>query len=134
MGIVEPQRNANGTRGFTLIEMMIVISLMLILISIAVPMYTRAIVRAREAVLRQNLFTLRELIAQYTMDKQKSPQSLEDLVAAQYLRRIPVDPLSNQNDWLVDEEQDPTQPDRGISDVRSGFNGTSADGSAYSSW
>ena len=113
---------------------MIVISLIVILISIAVPAYCRAIQRAKEAVLHQNLFTLRQVISQYTMDKQKPPQSLDDLVQAHYLKRIPADPLSNQSDWIVEEEEDPIQQEQGIADVRSGFSGTSTDGTAYSSW
>jgi general secretion pathway protein G len=114
--------------------MMVVISLILILVSIAVPLYNRAIQRARKAVLRQNLFTLRQVISQYTLDKQRAPLSLDDLVKAHYLRHIPVNPLSNQEDWLVEEEEDPIQQEREISDVRCGFNGTSSDGTPYESW
>jgi general secretion pathway protein G len=125
-------------KGFTLIELMVVISIILILISIAVPIYNQSILRAREAVLKQNLFTMRSVINQYTEDKEKAPQSLEDLVSAGYLKQIPVDPFTGSRDsWAVDQEDvllsvDQTQP--GISDVHSGSNLTSSDGSAYSSW
>jgi general secretion pathway protein G len=133
-GNLEQRHKTCRSDGFTLIEMMIVISLILILVSIAVPIYNRSILRAKESVLRQDLFTLRQVISQYTMDKQRAPQSLDDLVQAHYLKHIPVDPLSNQNDWLVEVEEDPIQQEQGISDVRSGFNGASTDGTAYLSW
>ena len=113
---------------------MIVISMILILISIAVPMYNRSILQAKEAVLRQNLFTLRQVISQYTMDKRRAPQSLDDLVQSHYLKHIPMNPVSNQADWLLEEEEDAIQQEEGISDVRIGFNGTSTDGTPYSSW
>src|SRR6266704_1533074 len=94
----------NRSRGFTLLELMIVISIMLILVSIAVPQYTSSIKRARESVMRQDLFTLRSLISQYTLDKQKAPQSLEDLIQANYIKQIPIDPFTSKNDsWTVDQ-------------------------------
>jgi general secretion pathway protein G len=125
-------------RGFTLIELMVVISIILILISTAVPIYQQSIIRAREAVLRQNLFTLRSVIDQYTMDKQKAPQSLDDLVQAGYLKAIPTDPITNSRDtWQTVQEDymesvDQTQP--GITDVHSGASGTGSDGVPYSEW
>jgi general secretion pathway protein G len=125
-------------RGFTLIELMIVISMMLILIAIAVPSYTRSIVRARESVLRQNLFTLRSLISQYTLDKQKAPQSLDDLVSAGYIKQIPNDPMTSHADWAVEQEEDTTmsvdQQEGGIDDVHSASSGTGTDGTAYNTW
>ena len=125
-------------RGFTLIELMIVISMILILIAIAIPLYNGSILRAKESVLRQNLFTLRSLISQYTLDKQKAPQALEDLVSAGYLKQIPTDPFTGRSDtWTVDQEDtllsvDQTEP--GINDVHSGSSQVSTDGTAYSSW
>ena len=124
-------------RGFTLIELMIVISIMLILMAIAIPSYQRAVVRGREAVLRQNLFTLRSLIQQYTLDKQKAPQSLDDLVSAVYLKQIPKDPTTTAADWTVEQDDSissPDQQDPGINDVHSASAATASDGTAYSSW
>ena len=124
-------------RGFTLLELMIVISLILILVSIAVPMYNQSIVRARESVLRQDLFTLRSVISQYTLDKQKAPQSLDDLVSAGYLTKIPIDPMTTQANWEVVQEDTlmaVDQQEPGISDVHSASNATASDGTAYSSW
>ena len=125
--------------GFTLIELMIVISIIAILLSIAIPSYQRSVVRARESVLKQNLFQMRSLISQYTLDKQKAPQSLDDLVSAGYLRQIPVDPITGRNDtWKTDEEDyalSVDEPDTGgIKDVHSGSDAISSDGTAYSSW
>ncbi len=128
----------NRGRGFTLIELMIVISVMLILMSFAIPAYNQSVLRAKESVLRQNLFTLRSLISQYTLDKQKAPQSLDDLVQAGYIKQIPVDPMTGKNDtWTVDQEDtlmSIDQQDTGISDVHSGSSQVSSDGTAYSAW
>jgi general secretion pathway protein G len=125
-------------RGFTLIELMIVISLLLILVTVAVPIYNQSILRAKESVLKQDLFTLRNVIDQYTLDKQKAPQSLEDLVSAGYIKQIPTDPFTGKNDtWAVEQEditQSPEQTEPGISDVHSGSNLTASDGTTYSSW
>ena len=124
-------------RGFTLLELMIVISIVMILMSVAVPMYNQAIVQARESVLRSNLSTLRNVISQYTLDKQKAPQGLDDLVQAGYLRQVPIDPMTRQTNWEVVQEDvmlavDQQEP--GITDVHSASNGTASDGTAYSSW
>src|SRR5262249_32317839 len=124
--------------GFTLIELMIVIFIMMILISIAAPVFTSTVIRAREAVLRQDLFTMREQIDNYTLDKQKAPQSLEDLVSAGYLKQLPTDPFTNSREtWVPVQEEvlesiDQSEP--GISDVHSGSNLVGSDGTPYSSW
>src|SRR4030088_2629353 len=90
--------------GFTLLEMMIVMIIMGILLSIALPIYNQALVRARESVLRNDLFEMRKLISQYTLDKQKAPQSLEDLVSAGYIKAIPKDPMTNEANWEPHQE------------------------------
>jgi general secretion pathway protein G len=131
------QRRLRAMRGFTLLELMIVISIILILMAVAIPVYNQSIVRSREAVLRQDLFTLRSVISQYTLDKQKAPQGLDDIVQAGYLRQIPPDPMTGQPNWEVVQEDvllavDQQEP--GISDVHSASSGTAIDGTAYSSW
>jgi general secretion pathway protein G len=123
--------------GFTLLEMMIVITIVLIMMSVALPLYNQSIVRSREAVLRQNLFTLRSVISQYTLDKQKAPQSLDDLVQAGYLKVIPKDPTTNETNWEVVQEDSlmaVDQQEPGIDDVHSASSATASDGTAYSSW
>ena len=131
-------RNDKKDRGFTLIELMIVMSLILILVSITVPVYSQSVLRARESVLKQNLFTLRSLISQYTLDKQKAPQSLDDLIQAGYIKIIPNDPMTTKPDWTVDQEDSTImsidQQDSGIDDVHSSSGAMSSDGTAYSSW
>jgi general secretion pathway protein G len=127
------------SRGFTLIEMLIVISIIMILVAVAIPSYNQSIVRARESVLRQNLFTLRSLISQYTLDKQKAPQGLDDLIQGGYLKQIPNDPMTQKADWTVDQEDQtimsPDQTDAGgVDDVHSSSTATSTDGSAYNTW
>jgi len=127
------------SHGFTLIELMIVISVILILVSVALPAYNQSIWRARESVLKQNLFAIRSVISQYTLDKQKAPQSLEDLVTAGYFKQIPNDPMTSRNDtWTVEEETDTImtadQQEPGIYDVHSGSTATGSDGTAYNTW
>lgn len=130
--------NRNSVLGFTLIELMIVITIIMVLASISIPIYMNSIVHAKEAVLRDDLFTLRSCIDQYTLDKQKAPQSLQDLVSGGYLKALPRDPFTNSSDsWQVvsdDSLMDPNQSQPGITDVHSGASGVSSDGSAYSSW
>ena len=126
------------SRGFTLIEMIVVLSIMAILLAFAVPKYTQSILMTREAALKQDLYTLRQAIDEYTLDNQRAPQSLDDLVAAGYLRAVPKDPITDSaQTWQVVQEDvllsvDQTQP--GISDVHSGAPGSSTEGTAYSSW
>jgi len=130
-------RGFNLRRGFTLLEMMIVMIIMGILLSIALPIYTQSVVRAREAVLRNDLFELRKLISQYTLDKQKAPQSLEDLVSGGYLKELPKDPMTHEANWEPKQEEvllTVDQQDPGIDDVHSSSNAISSDGTAYSTW
>ena len=131
------RRARKNSRGFTLIEMMIVVSLILILVSIALPVYNRAILRTKESVLKQDLFTLRNVISQYTLDKQKAPQTLDDIVQAGYLKSIPKDPFTNEANWTTEQEDSVMAVDQqepGIVDVHSASNDTAMDGTAYSSW
>jgi general secretion pathway protein G len=124
-------------RGFTLIEMMIVISMIIILVSIAVPVYKQSILKARETVLKDDLFTLRKTIDEYTYDKKKAPTSLDDLVTDGYLKQIPKDPMTNQTDWnptMEADVQDPQDYEIGLIDIHSSSDVISTDGTAYSSW
>jgi general secretion pathway protein G len=131
-------RSRNSLRGFTLIELIIVVAIIGILLAVAVPVYRLHIVHANEAVLKQDLYSMRNAIDQFTQDKAKAPQDLNDIVTAGYLRVIPKDPFTNSNtSWQAVQEDvmqsvDQTAP--GISDVHSGSNLTSTEGTAYSSW
>jgi len=132
------RRIRSGSDGFTLIELMIVMAIISILVSIAVPLYQKSIIATKESVLRQNLFTLRTVIDEYTYDKQKAPQTLEDLVSAGYLRQIPVDPMTGSNrTWKLIMEDALTsvnQTEPGIFDVRSGSDKVGLDGTPYADW
>ena len=132
-------RRTGCSVGFTLLELIIVVSVILILLSIAAPIYRTSIIRSKEAVLRDDLFTMRSLIDQYTVDKQAAPQSLQDLVAEGYLRAIPVDPFTGTNQsweevYESDVLMDPDQTMAGITDVRSGSPLRSLSGDLYNSW
>ena len=123
--------------GFTLIELMIVLTIVTILVSIALPIADSAILRAREAVLKSNLQTLRTLIDHYTADKRKAPQNLDDLVTAGYLRSLPKDPITKDTNWQIVMEEASMFPDQlelGIYDVRSSSEAISTEGTAYSTW
>jgi general secretion pathway protein G len=125
-------------RGFTFVELIVVVTIMVILISMAIPQLTRSITRSKESVLRNNLFTLRTVIDEYTFDKKKAPQTLQDLVNDGYLRAIPVDPITGSDQtWRVVMEDALTmvdQTDPGIWDVHSGSDQKSLEGTVYSSW
>ena len=130
-------RPKRGGRGFTLIEMVIVISLILILLSIAVPMYNRAILRTKEGRLHYNVAKLNEVIQAYSYDRKKAPQSLDDLVQAGYFKFLPEDITGRTDTWVPEPEDsqnpiDPAQP--GIGSVHSGSNEMSSEGTPYSSW
>ncbi|MGB9071511.1 MAG: type II secretion system protein [Terriglobales bacterium] len=132
------RRAAGRGRGFTLVEIMVVISIMLILLAVAMPIYSHSLTRKREETLRQNLETLNKVIVQYTLDKQKAPKSLDDLVQAGYLKPPIPEDITGRNDTWVTEEGNTImsleQKETGISGVHSGSNQTASDGTAYSSW
>ena len=123
--------------GFTLLELMIVISIMMILMAVAVPLYQHHVIQAREAVLKQNLYQLDSLIEQYRMDRGQSPQTLDDLVTAGYLTKLPIDPMTEKADWTTDPE-DPTNavdPNQlGIARAHSASQVTALNGEAYNTW
>jgi general secretion pathway protein G len=117
---------------------MIVMTIITILVSIAVPLYQKSILRTKETVLKQNLFSLRQVIDEYTYDKQKAPQSLQDLVSEGYLRQVPMDPITgSSSSWKIVMEDAMTsvnQTEPGIFDVRSGADKTALDGTVYADW
>jgi general secretion pathway protein G len=124
--------------GFTLVELMIVMAIIGVLAVIAVPSYITALRHAREAVLREDLHILRAGIDSYTMDKQKAPQSLDDLVQEGYLKAIPEDPITHSTTTWVTDSSDAMhsldQTDPGIDDIHSGAQDSGSDGQPYSSW
>jgi general secretion pathway protein G len=132
------RKDRTQSAGFTLIELMIVMAIIGILITLAIPSFVGAIKHAREAALKEDLQTMRTAIDTYTMDKQKGPQSLDDLIQDGYLRAIPEDPITRSKDtWVTDSSDsmvslDETEP--GITDVHSGSTETGSDGQPYSSW
>ena len=127
-----------GEGGFTLVELMIVMTIIGILASIAIPSYIRSVQKAKEAVLREDLHTLRTSIDSYTVDKEKAPQSLDDLVQAGYLKSIPNDPMTSRNDtWITSESDtmtDINETQGGMDDVHSGSQGLASDGTTYNTW
>ena len=126
-----------GSRGFTLLEIMIVVTIILILLAMAAGRYERSLTQAREATLRSDLRTMREAIQQYTLDKQQAPQSLDELVSAGYLREIPTDPVTRTREWHADYDNIVLSPDQeggGITDVHSTSEAASIEGSAYNTW
>jgi len=128
--------NALGSYGFTLLELMIVISIIIILAVVVLPQYNKTITHARETTLRDDLFEMRKMVDQYAADKGKLPQSLDDLVSAGYIREVPVDPFTDQKDWNVTTGDDPNSAEggQGITDVHSASTETSTEGTPYSSW
>jgi general secretion pathway protein G len=125
------------TAGFTLIELMIVITIILILLGIAANNYRNAVHHAREAVLKSDLQELRKAIDNYTLDKQAAPQSLDDLLQAKYLHSIPIDPITHQADWVPVFDNVVLSPDQnssGMTDVHSNSGDTALDGTLYNTW
>jgi general secretion pathway protein G len=131
----DPRRRS---RGFTMLELMVVIAVILVLVAMAAGSYQRSLVRSREAVLKQDLATMRNAIQQYTLDKLQGPSSLDDLVSAGYLREVPTDPITRQHIWHTNYEDvllSPDQTSTGVTDVHSTSDAISPfEGTPYSSW
>jgi general secretion pathway protein G len=126
-----------GQRGFTLLELMIVISILVILAMIGMSQYNKTVLAAKEATLREDLFTMRKMIDQYAADKGKLPASLADLQSAGYIHEIPIDPTTDQADWQIEFGEDPgaTDGSQGVTNVRSASGETSSDGATrYNEW
>ncbi len=122
--------------GFSLLELMIVISIIVILAAITLPQFQKTILATREAVLKENLHKMRSMLDQYAADKGKLPQSLEDLVTDGYMRELPVDPITGEKDWTTVTGEDPNSNDgeQGVVDLHSASSDTSSDGTPYSEW
>ena len=134
--LLTARRSLLTALGFTLLELMIVISIIIILASVALPQYQKPIMHARETVLHDDLFKMRSLLDQYAADKGKLPQSLDELVSEHYLRELPKDPITDKPDWATTTGQDPyaTDDSSGITDVHSSSGDTSTEGTPYSEW
>ena len=141
-GVQQPvrsgRRRAVSQRGFTLIELIIVMTIIGLLTAIAIPSYLNSVRKAREAVLREDLHTMRSAIDSFTVDKEQAPQTLDDLVQAGYLKSVPVDPMTNRSDTWNTSQSDTltsiTETQGGIDDVHSGAQGLASDGSTYNNW
>ncbi len=146
MKLVATNRNFQGRffcrpcwprqRGFTLLELMIVISIIIILAAITLPQFQKTILASREAVLKDDLHTMRKLLDQFAADKGKLPQSLDELVTEGYMRELPVDPMTGQADWTTVTGEDPnsTEGEQGVIDLHSASTDTSSSGTPYSEW
>ena len=122
-----------NSKGFSLLELMIAMFILIILLSVALPTYQRSVQHARETVLRENLFQMRRAIDQYAADKGKLPQSLDDLVTEQYLREKPIDPITEKAEWeeIQGEDTNSTDGEQGLKDVKSIADGQDSDGKIY---
>jgi general secretion pathway protein G len=132
-------RGESSSRGFTLLEIMVVIAMIVILLAVAVPIYNRSLTAAKEATLHKNLVTMNAAIDHYTRDKKKGPQSLDELKRAGYIEEIPQDITGRTDTWVTDQPEEDTilyldQTEPGITSVHSGSDQMSSDGTAYSSW
>lgn len=134
--LLTAHRSLLTARGFTLLELMIVISIIIILVSVALPQYQKTIMHARETMLRYDLDTMRKLIDQYAADKGKLPQSLDELVSSGYMRQVPKDPITDNADWNIVTGEDPysTEGGTGITDIHSSSSEVGTDGRPYSEY
>ena len=132
------RRAAKGEGGFTLIELIIVMTIIGLLTAIAIPSYLNSVRKAREAALREDLHTMRQAIDSYTVDKDQDPQGLEDLVQAGYLKSVPVDPMTNRADTWITSQSDTltsiSETQGGMDNVHSGAQGVSSEGTSYNTW
>lgn len=135
-GRVFPDRDVSDRRGFTLLELMIVISIIIILAAITLPQFQKTILASREAVLKDDLHKMRSLLDQFAADKGKLPQSLEELVTEGYMRELPVDPMTGQADWTTVTGDDPNsnEGEQGVVDLHSASTDPSSNGTPYSEW
>ena len=124
------------TAGFTLLELMIVISIIIILASITLPQYQKTIMHTRETVLKDDLRKMRSLLDQFAADKGRLPQSLDEIVSEGYMREVPIDPFTGQKDWAIQMGDDPNslQGEQGMVDVHSSSAEVSTEGTPYSEW
>jgi len=132
-GIAAADRRSS--RGFTLLELLIVVTMILILATMSTVRYEQSLVTAHEAALHQDLFVLRQAIQNYTLDKEQAPGTLDDLSQAHYIGEVPTDPFTHQKDWVTEPCDDVLSPDQvagGICDVHSAAQGTGSDGKSYS--
>ena len=130
------QKSTLGTAGFTLLELMIVISIIIILASITLPQYQKTIMHTRETVRKDDLRKMRSLLDQFAADKGRLPQSLDEVVSEGYMREVPVDPFTGQKDWALTTGEDPNSIEggQGVTDVHSASAETSTEGTPYSEW
>jgi general secretion pathway protein G len=131
--IVIGKARKNDQKGFSLLELMIAMFIMIILISVALPTYQRSVQNAREIVLKENLWQMRKAIDQYAADKGKLPQSIDELITAKYLREIPMDPIAEKAEWTPVMGDDSASPDagQGLKDIKSMAEGEDGEGKRY---